>query len=94
MLRGKKVDREAPVINHSAGGMFAIRDGRWKLVAGNGSGGRQQPRGKPFQAPYQLFDLDSDLSETKDVAKQHPEIVQRLTEKLEGMRQRGRSVDR
>jgi arylsulfatase A len=94
MLRGKKVDRGAPVINHSAGGMFAIRDGRWKLVAGNGSGGRQEPRGKPFKAPYQLFDLDSDLSETNDVAKQHPEIVQHLTEKLEDIRQRGRSIDR
>ena len=30
--------RRAPVINHSAAGMFAIRMDEWKLVLGNGSG--------------------------------------------------------
>ena len=30
--------RRPPVIHHSSGGMFAIRDGKWKLVLGNGSG--------------------------------------------------------
>ena len=41
VLHGKddRFDR-APVIHHSVAGMFAIREGRWKLVAGNGSGGR------------------------------------------------------
>jgi arylsulfatase A-like enzyme len=94
MLDGTSTRRGAPVVNHSANGMFAIRDGRWKLVLGNGSGGRQAPRGKPFQKPYQLFDLDEDLSETKDVADQHPEIVQRLTDMLDDIRQRGHSVKR
>ncbi len=37
--------RGAPVIHHSANGMFAIRDGKWKLVAGNGSGGRSSRAG-------------------------------------------------
>ena len=72
MLQGKTADRGAPVINHSASGMFAIRDGRWKLVAGNGSGGRQTPKGKPFQKPYQLFDLHTDPGEAHNIAGQHP----------------------
>ena len=29
-----------------------------------------------------LYDLEADLGETKDVAKEHPEVVARLTAKL------------
>ena len=94
MLAGEQVERGAPVVHHSVGGMFAIRDGKWKLVLGNGSGGREQPRGKPFEKPYQLFDLSSDISEESDVADAHPEVVERLTQRLEEIRKRGRSVER
>ena len=38
----------------SSGGMFAILHGLWKLMLGNGSGGRQTPRGEPLARPYQL----------------------------------------
>lgn len=91
MLRGQSVRREAPVIHHSVGGMFAIREGRWKLIAGNGSGGRAKPRGKPFAAPYQLYDLETDQAETRDVAAMHPQVVKRLTSQLTRLRQAGRS---
>jgi arylsulfatase A-like enzyme len=94
MLRGKRAERGVPVIHHSVAGMFAIRDGRWKLIAGNGSGGRQQPRGKPFGKPYQLFDMQADPAESQDVAADHPDIVRRLTEELERIRKQGRSVTR
>ncbi len=94
MLRGQDTRRGAPVIHHSAGGMFAIRDGKWKLVLGNGSGGRERPRGKPFAGPYQLFNLSEDMEEAIDVARRHPEVVERLTKKLQQIRDSGRSVDR
>ena len=81
----------AAVINHSANGMFAIRDGRWKLVLGNGSGGRQQPRGRPFEQPYHLFDLAADPGETTNLAEQHAEVVARLTREFEEIRDSGRS---
>ncbi|MEO2016045.1 MAG: arylsulfatase [Fuerstiella sp.] len=86
MLQGKTADRGAPIINHSIGGMFAIRDGQWKLIAGNGSGGRQAPKGKPFQKPYQLFNLRMDPGEANNVAAEHPEVVIRMTEALEVIR--------
>ncbi len=92
MLRGEDVTRGAPVIHHSAGGMFAIRDGRWKLVLGNGSGGREKPAGKPFAGPYQLFDMSADVAETTDLAAQHPDVVSDLTRKLERIRDGGRSI--
>ena len=82
-FRGAPISRAEPVIHHSAAGMFAIRDGQWKLIAGNGSGGREQPRGKPFGQPYMLFHLGEDLSESKDVAADHPEVVARLTKQLQ-----------
>jgi arylsulfatase A len=41
LMLGKESEfKRAPVIHHSGGAMFAIRDGDWKLVLGNGSGGR------------------------------------------------------
>ena len=70
--------RRPPVIHHSAAGMFAIREGRWKLVLGNGSGGRQAPRGRPFAKPYFLADLNTDPSETTNLAEKHPDIAIRL----------------
>ncbi len=80
LLKGQNEHRGVPVIHHSANGMFAIRDGQWKLVLGNGSGGRQQPRGTPFAKPYHLFDISQDPAETKNVAQAHPDVVQRLVE--------------
>lgn len=70
--------------------MFAIRDGRWKLVCGNGSGGHQAPKGSPFAQPFQLFDLQQDLGEEHDVASQHADVVQALTQRVDELRQTGR----
>ena len=80
LLKGKnKQFRRGLVVNHSASGMFAIRDGKWKLVLGNGSGGREQPKGQAFAGPWQLYDLATDPTESSDVADTNPEVVQRLS---------------
>jgi len=88
---GKPAARRAPVINHSASGLFALREGPWKMVFGNGSGGRQQPKGKPFAKPYQLFNLDADPSETRNVIDQHPDRAASLEKRLQHIREHGRS---
>ena len=90
-LRGEELPRGAPVIHHSYAGMFAIREGNWKLVLGNGSGGREQPLGEPFGQPYQLFDLSRDISETSDLAQSNPDVVKRLVAQFEQIRDSGRS---
>lgn len=64
-----------PVIHHSVSGMFAIRKGDWKLVLGNGSGGRELPKGKAFEEPFQLFNLKNDLSEKNNVIANFPDIA-------------------
>ncbi len=83
--------KRAPVIHHSGGAMFAIRDGDWKLILGNGSGGREKPSGKRFDRPWQLFNLRKDLSETTDVFREYPEIAQDLEKKALEIMSNGRS---
>lgn len=78
----KNTVNRPPVINHSSSGMFAIRDGSWKLVLGNGSGGRQQPKGKRFTRPYMLFDLSNDLGEQRNVIEEHSERAERMEKAL------------
>ncbi len=53
----------------------------------------EKARGKPFAKPYQLYDMSNDIGETTDVAQQNPEVVKRLTERLDQIRQSGRSRD-
>ncbi len=87
LFRGEKdATRGRPVVHHSVGGMFAIRDGDWKLIFGNGSGGREKPRGKSFHQPYQLYNLATDPRETKNVVEHHRHVVERLTESLRAIR--------
>ena len=81
----------APVIHHSAAGMFAIRSGQWKLVLGNGSGGRQAPKGQPFRKPYQLFDLNKDVEEQHNVINEYPEVAEKLEALCEAIRSKGSS---
>ena len=45
-----------------------------------GSGGREQPHGKPFEKPYQLFNLKIDLAEKNNVIDEFPEIAEKLEE--------------
>ena len=72
----------SPLICHSAAGMFAVREGKWKLIAGNGSGGREQPKGKPFAEPWMLVDLESDPGERTNVAEANRDVFERLKKAL------------
>jgi len=87
LLEGKPLLRpRPPVIHHSIGGMFSIREGTWKLILGNGSGGREKPGGKPFARPYQLYDLSGDIGERRNLAGERPETVRRLEELFQPIR--------
>jgi arylsulfatase A-like enzyme len=81
------------LVHHSGGGLFAIRVGRWKLILGKGSGGfsRWKP---PGGAPAgQLYDLAEDPEEQDNQYAARPEIVARLTARLEEIQERGRSAE-
>ncbi len=97
-LLGEKPDgpiREATV-HHSVNGSFSVRQGKWKLNLCPGSGGWSDPR--PNKAnemnlpPVQLYDIENDAAETKNLYKKHPKVVAQLTELLEFYKQSGRSA--
>jgi len=58
---------------NGSGGIIAIREGKWKALRR----GIKMNKGKAPK-PWELYDIEADPKETNDVAKQHPEIVQRL----------------
>ena len=82
--------REATV-HHSGNGMFAIRQGKWKLVLGRGSGG-WSGTGEPADPPGQLYDMEIDATEERNLYPEHSEVVEHLTQLLERYQQTGRSV--
>ncbi|MDB4473507.1 arylsulfatase [Opitutaceae bacterium] len=83
LMFGQSSDfKRAPVIHHSSGGMFAIREGDWKLILGAGSGGRQAPKGKRFEPPWQLFNLANDPGETNNLFTTNPQKAHELEGKL------------
>ena len=85
--------REATVL-HSLGGVFAIREGRWKLILSGGSGGWTMPDDQiPAGAPdVQLYDLDADPAEETNVSAEHSDVVERLRDLLETYRTSNRST--
>lgn len=85
--------REAAV-HHSLHGMFAIRQGPWKLILGQGSGGFTAPaqvQPKAGEPEWQLYNLESDPGERVNVFDRHPEVVGRLAALLLKYRSEGRS---
>jgi arylsulfatase A-like enzyme len=86
--------RDHLVIHQGSRGDLAIRKGPWKLI----------PSARPLKAPadqnqparrqapvVELYDLDKDIGETRNVADLHPETVKELSSLLQRIRQDGRS---
>jgi arylsulfatase A len=74
----KKSPNEAFFYYARDGKVEAVREGKWKLHTAKSRG--WNPEEGPF--PVSLFDLESDIGETNNVAAQHPEVVERLKGKM------------
>jgi arylsulfatase A len=81
------------IVHHSYYGMFAIRQGPWKLILGQGSGGwdREQDESYP---PGQLYHMINDPAEQHNRYDDYPAIVARLEARLDKYRRESRSVSR
>ena len=76
------------LVSHTGGfpGRLALRQGPWKLIPPAGVGGaNKNKKGEGGQA--ELYRLDEDLSESKNLAAQHPDKVQELTARLAALRE-------
>lgn len=72
-----------PIIHHSGGkGMFALRKGNWKMIFGNGSGARTKPVGTPFKKPYQLYNLENDITESNNLIDKETKVAENLEAEL------------
>jgi arylsulfatase A len=58
----------------------AVRMGKWKLVKPS-----RRPTGLPkgTEPPFELYDLDTDISEQNNLAENHPDILAKLVEYAE-----------
>ena len=81
---------------------LAIRKGKWKYLDHKGSGGNNYKSRKCLQdyhniidnspeAPGQLYNLEDDPGETKNLYYKHPEVVKELMSLLEESKRTGRS---
>ncbi len=73
-LRGEPLPRSQPLFWEHEGNR-AVRDGKWKLVA-------------QFGKPWELYDMESDRSETHDVASEQGTKVSELSAKYDAWAQR------
>jgi len=87
-LLGDKTGREYLV---EQGRVLSLRKGTWKLVPTGAGGGKGKKAGKRAPSTPELYNLADDLSETKNVAAQHPDIVKEMSAKLEEIKSKGRS---
>ncbi|MBI4625157.1 MAG: arylsulfatase [Verrucomicrobia bacterium] len=97
-LTGERAARplRPDLILQSANGVYAIRRGPWKWVEGiaatapgKKTKAAEGPKGDPYRP--QLFNLANDPAETRNVAVEHPEVVERLSARLREQRERGHS---
>jgi len=84
------------IVYASMYGNFSIQEGKWKLELCPNSGGYASPKewrayreGSPL---IQLYDMESDVSEKRNVEAQFPEVAKRMTKLLETIIKNGRST--
>ena len=76
-------------VHHSLAGVFALRQGAWKMIEGRGSGGFTQPRRlqiKQSDPRGQLYDLANDPQEKRNQWHEHPERIEAMKRKLDAVR--------
>jgi len=66
---GGDVAREALYFEHQAD--RAVRADKWKLVS-------RGTNKKPYTGPWELYDLEKDRTELKDLSKQRPDVTKKL----------------
>jgi arylsulfatase A-like enzyme len=86
-LWGEGTSTRLQTIHHSISGKFAIRQGNWKLIlATDGGGGWEGLSNQPVVSTpakvVQLYNLQDDPGETRNLEEVHPDKVQQLVDEL------------
>lgn len=95
-LKGESIPaKRQGLIHHSISGHFAYRQGKWKLLLAKSSGGWSTPKENKMPAgspKAQLYDMEADPGETKNLYEEKPDIAQKLLTLLKNDVQNGRST--
>ena len=85
-LLGSDSQGRATMVEQSTNGWMALREGPWKVIFPGKAKKKKMPleEGDVSEGPapileVQLYNLDSDPGETKNIAADHPDIVQKMT---------------
>ena len=89
LLLGSKPATRVSAVNQSIHGLFAVRQGPWKLILGPGSGG--WAKGSD-EKPQQLYHVDDDPTEERNLFGKHPELEKQLAQLMEKIVTDGRST--
>lgn len=90
LLKGDTQPVREFAISHASSGLPALRKGAWKIIFGQKGGGFA---GAPGVAKTgQLYDLATDLGETKNLWSEKPELVAELTATMTRLVDSGRST--
>jgi len=76
MLTGKAKSPHKAFFYHKGNTLQAVRSGKWKLHLALRQG-RVKGKRQRAAAPA-LYDLENDIGEARNVAKEHPDVVARL----------------
>lgn len=71
-----------PIISQSIDGSLTIRSGNYKLLAAQGSGGWSEAADPSCEETLQLYDVDKDPHEDKNLIHDKPSLAQALLEQL------------
>lgn len=91
-LLGESKEGRPHLVEHTGGDAVSLRLGTWKLIPGRPAAGKNAPANRQGQGGKpQLFDLSTDLGETRDVSSEHPQVVAEMTTLLQKLREQGRT---
>ncbi len=92
LLTGRaEASARADAVHQSSRGMLALRQGPWKFIDGQGSGGFTHVEVLPTDPAGQLYHLEHDPAEERNLYETHPERVAAMQVRLQDLRERGRS---
>jgi arylsulfatase A-like enzyme len=81
------------LVTSSMNGVWAVRQGSWKLILGQGGGGIgwDATKNNPNEPPCQLYSLAHDLAERVNLSARHPDKIAELKALLDRVRRTDRS---
>jgi arylsulfatase A-like enzyme len=91
-LLGQSTKGREMLIEQS-GGMIALRKDTWKFIPRARPDGFREKNGAAIAAHPELYDLSKDISESKNVVAENPQVADKMRAAIAAAREQGRTRD-